>query len=418
MRHGDGAGPCGNAGGGPRPGGPGAGRRSGRDRRRRHRRRGDRAEGPRGRRLGHRRNHRPAHEVRRASSSPTIAAGISSPICRRPPTTSGCAATGWSIREGQGDARQAAQSRPRSSRRIRAPRRSTTRPGYWFSLIKVPDKSEFPGTGPERQRHLAEREEPGRMAADDEVGRRAGRATSWAPRRRARSPQAFRDMKTARRRLAAAHRLGPGRRRHDARHQPARSAARVRDVRRLDRPDQGRRSAAGAAASAGASSATSSSREWDWADPKAYLHDEVSTDRRNPTRQRERPDLRSLELSADYLPVLDPVRNTGRRVPLTVRDPATPRDLAGDDRSRRRTGATSRSGPARTTSTTRCSTSRGASGSPPRCARATTRPSARPDRIIRRRSCIRSTAPAGSSRCTTRRRSRSRTSARASARTT
>ena len=26
--------------------------------------------------------------------------------------------------------------------------------------------------------------------------------------------------------------------------------------------------------------------EWDWADPKAYLHDEVSTDRRNPTRER------------------------------------------------------------------------------------------------------------------------------------
>ena len=25
--------------------------------------------------------------------------------------------------------------------------------------------------------------------------------------------------------------------------------------------------------------------EWDWADPKAYLHDEVSTDRRNPRRQ-------------------------------------------------------------------------------------------------------------------------------------
>ena len=32
----------------------------------------------------------------------------------------------------------------------------------------------------------------------------------------------------------------------------------------------------------------------------------------------------SLELSADYLPVLDPVHNTISRVPLTVRDPATP----------------------------------------------------------------------------------------------
>ena len=32
--------------------------------------------------------------------------------------------------------------------------------------------------------------------------------------------------------------------------------------------------------------------EWDWADPKAYLHDEVSTDRRNPTRERQRAALR------------------------------------------------------------------------------------------------------------------------------
>ena len=32
--------------------------------------------------------------------------------------------------------------------------------------------------------------------------------------------------------------------------------------------------------------------QWDWADPKAYLHDVVSTDRRNPTGQRQRPDVR------------------------------------------------------------------------------------------------------------------------------
>ena len=28
---------------------------------------------------------------------------------------------------------------------------------------------------------------------------------------------------------------------------------------------------------------------WDWADPKAYLHDEVSTDRRNPPSTRRDP---------------------------------------------------------------------------------------------------------------------------------
>ena len=46
--------------------------------------------------------------------------------------------------------------------------------------------------------------------------------------------------------------------------------------------------------------------EWDWADPKAYLHDEVSTDRRDPTRNANGLIYGSLELSADYLPVLDP----------------------------------------------------------------------------------------------------------------
>jgi hypothetical protein len=64
--------------------------------------------------------------------------------------------------------------------------------------------------------------------------------------------------------------------------------------------------------------------EWDWADPKAYLHDEVSTDRRNPTVNANGSIYGSLELSADYLPVLDPVRNATDRVKLSVRDPATP----------------------------------------------------------------------------------------------
>ena len=64
--------------------------------------------------------------------------------------------------------------------------------------------------------------------------------------------------------------------------------------------------------------------EWDWADPKAYLHDEVSTDRRNPTLNANGKIYGALELSADYLPVLDPVRHTASRVPLTVRDPSTP----------------------------------------------------------------------------------------------
>jgi hypothetical protein len=64
--------------------------------------------------------------------------------------------------------------------------------------------------------------------------------------------------------------------------------------------------------------------QWDWADPKAYLHDVVSTDRRNPRINANGPVYGSLELSADYTPVLDPKTHTATRIPLTVRDPNTP----------------------------------------------------------------------------------------------
>jgi hypothetical protein len=64
--------------------------------------------------------------------------------------------------------------------------------------------------------------------------------------------------------------------------------------------------------------------QWDWADPKAYLHDVVSTDRRKPTVNANGPLYGALELSADYTPVVDPVRHTATKIPLTVRDPNTP----------------------------------------------------------------------------------------------
>jgi hypothetical protein len=63
---------------------------------------------------------------------------------------------------------------------------------------------------------------------------------------------------------------------------------------------------------------------WDWADPKAYLHDVVSTDRRNPTLNAHGLLYGALELSADYVPVLDPKTHTISQIPLSVRDPNTP----------------------------------------------------------------------------------------------
>ena len=64
--------------------------------------------------------------------------------------------------------------------------------------------------------------------------------------------------------------------------------------------------------------------QWDWADPKAYLHDEISTDKRDPTVNANGPIYGALEASADYIPVLDPLRHTASQVAVTVRDPETP----------------------------------------------------------------------------------------------
>ena len=63
---------------------------------------------------------------------------------------------------------------------------------------------------------------------------------------------------------------------------------------------------------------------WDWADPKVYLHDEIGTDKRNPTVNADGPVYGALEESADYMPVVDPVHNTATQIKLQVRDPKTP----------------------------------------------------------------------------------------------
>ena len=63
---------------------------------------------------------------------------------------------------------------------------------------------------------------------------------------------------------------------------------------------------------------------WDWADPKAYLHDEVSSDKRNPRVNASGPVYGSLEASVDYLTIVDPNRHTAGRLPLQLRDPKTP----------------------------------------------------------------------------------------------
>ncbi|MGA7325275.1 MAG: carboxypeptidase-like regulatory domain-containing protein [Rhodomicrobium sp.] len=66
---------------------------------------------------------------------------------------------------------------------------------------------------------------------------------------------------------------------------------------------------------------------WDWATPKHYQHDAASTDKRNPTVNANGPIYGSPEESTDEIPVLDPVKNTATIITEPFRDPKTPSSL-------------------------------------------------------------------------------------------
>jgi hypothetical protein len=63
---------------------------------------------------------------------------------------------------------------------------------------------------------------------------------------------------------------------------------------------------------------------WDWSDPKSYLHDAISTDKRNPGVNAGGLIFGAPEESTDLIPVLDPFRHTTTQMKIPVRDPNTP----------------------------------------------------------------------------------------------
>jgi hypothetical protein len=64
--------------------------------------------------------------------------------------------------------------------------------------------------------------------------------------------------------------------------------------------------------------------EWDWATPTSYLHDEISTDRRNPTVNANGLIYGSPEESSDFIPWLDPIDNKSGLIKTEWRDANTP----------------------------------------------------------------------------------------------
>jgi hypothetical protein len=194
--------------------------------------------------------------------------------------------------------------------------------GYWFSLLRVPDKGEFPGTGPEgngispnvkSQAQWMRTIKSGGCMACHQLGSKGTR--EFPP-----SLGKFPSSVAAWERRVQSGQAGPGMLSTLDQIGKQRAFAMFADW--TDRIANGEVPAAPRRPQGAERNVVIT--EWDWADPKAYLHDEVSTDRRNPTVNANGLIYGALELSADYLPVLDPVRHTTTRVPLTVRDPNTP----------------------------------------------------------------------------------------------
>jgi hypothetical protein len=194
---------------------------------------------------------------------------------------------------------------------------------YWYAMLKIPDTREFPGTGaqgngmPERLKSQAEWlnvvKTNGCMSCH-QLGNKATRTI----------PAALGDFETS----AAAW---------ERRIQSGQAMTQmINAVGRIDAPrafrlfaDWTDRVAAGELPESRPSRPQGVERNvvitlWDWSTPKAYLHDEISTDKRNPTVNAHGKLYGAPEESTDFVPVLDPVTHTATEIKHPVRDPQTP----------------------------------------------------------------------------------------------
>jgi hypothetical protein len=64
---------------------------------------------------------------------------------------------------------------------------------------------------------------------------------------------------------------------------------------------------------------------WDWSRPTAYLHDLIGTDRRKPTVNGGGAIYGAMELSTDWVPILDPALHMATETKMPVRSAHTPR---------------------------------------------------------------------------------------------
>jgi hypothetical protein len=185
---------------------------------------------------------------------------------------------------------------------------------YWYSMLKIPDKGEFPSGKVKSQNEWLNVVKTNGCITCHQMGNKATRtipkelgefkssADAWA--RRIVSGQAMTTM------LTRINELGADKANGLFGDWTDRIAAGELPKSKPQRPQGVERNVVVTL--------------WDWSNPKAYLHDEISTDKRNPTLNANGLIFGATELSTDLLPVLDPVRHRAWEIKHPVRDPKTP----------------------------------------------------------------------------------------------
>jgi hypothetical protein len=193
---------------------------------------------------------------------------------------------------------------------------------YWYSLLKIPAKSDFPGTGDKgnkidpgmaTQAHWLNSVKTNGCMSCHALGTKGTRTIpkdyahmssydAWT--RRIAAGQAMNNMITATSRLGSEKALGLWADWTD------RIAKGELPFDRPQRPQGVERNVV--------------LTLWDWSTPIHYMHDLISTDRRKPTLNANGKLYGAPENSTDLWPVLDPRTHTATTVKHPVRDPKTP----------------------------------------------------------------------------------------------
>ena len=200
---------------------------------------------------------------------------------------------------------------------------------YWYSLMQMPPKSDFPGTGPSGNGISPDVKSQGDwirqiVNTDGCTGchQMGDKATREIPKSILSQTS---DSKAAWDRRIQAGQAGAG---MSARfNQVGRNRALAMFADWSDRIAKGELPTAAPSRPQGKERNVVVSM-WDWADPHVYLHDDIASDKRNPTVNANGPIYGALEESGDYLTVVDPRTNATSKVMMKVRDPQTPSSAA------------------------------------------------------------------------------------------